>query len=130
MENKQTDNGIISNNKEVKFTETLACKLAGISYGAEPNLRPILLINDDYTLTINDCNILVDSSEMATIIVLPANPVINGTEYHIKKIDSSLNNILIRTQAESLIDGKSEHALTLPNESVSLKAHENKWYIF
>lgn len=83
----------------------------------------------DYSLTVNDSKVLVDASGGIVTITLPAASSCSGREYHIKKIDSSTNNMVINTIGGNTIDGASAVVTNVQYKAYSITSNGTNWFI-
>src|SRR5690606_10047324 len=61
----------------------------------------------NFNLGINDSKILVDATSSVVTGTLPLASSCSGREYHLKKIDSTTNNMVINTSGGDTIDDNS-----------------------
>lgn len=88
----------------------------------------LITINADYTAKVHDTIILVDASAGPVTITLPkANA--KGLHLSIKKIDSSENAVLIKTQAGETIEGNANCSITVKFGWYSIVAAGNNMWV-
>lgn len=80
-----------------------------------------------YTATASDHVILCDASGGAFTVTLPAG--ITGTEYHVKKIDSSANAVTIDGFGSETIDGDLTVDISTQYESLMFKSDGSNWHV-
>lgn len=83
----------------------------------------------DYTLTENDSKILVDATLFAVVITLPIASGCPGREYHIKKIDSTTNNMVIATIDNNTIDSESLVVSNIRYRSYTITSDGVDWFL-
>lgn len=83
----------------------------------------------NYTLTATDSKILVNASSGIVTITLPLASGCPGREYHIKKIDSSSNNMVINTTGGNTIDGDSAIVTNIQYRAYTITSDGINWYI-
>jgi len=66
---------------------------------------------------------LVDATAGEVVVTLPAVSLSKDREYHIKKIDSSANNVVIATLGSETIDG--DNTITITNQYTSRRVYSN-----
>ena len=73
--------------------------------------------------------ILVDATTGSVILDLPAASTANGKRFDIKKIDSSVNNIIIDGNLSETIDDSLTLTITVQYESFTIISNGTAWYI-
>ena len=82
----------------------------------------------NYTVQIGDGTILVDASAgEVTITLLPVADADNY--YNIKKIDTTVNRVIIETDAAETIDGDASVDITAAYESLQLITDGSNWFV-
>ena len=84
-------------------------------------------ISSNYSSSIYD-SILADTTSSNITITLPDASINKNSEIHIKKIDSSANDVIIDTGGE-LIEGNSQLLLSTQWDSVILISNGINWFI-
>jgi len=84
---------------------------------------PIITIYNDLTLDSTHHTILADCTLTPITITLPN---IDGQIYFIKKIDSSINGVILTS---TFIDGDTMAVIAQQNASIIIQCAINKWYI-
>lgn len=93
------------------------------------NVDDIKTVTGDTSLTLADYTILVDAS-LGNINIDLISAVNNkGKIYNIKKIDSSINNVIINTIGNQTIDGDLSKNIIQQWEKISIQSNNNNWYI-
>ena len=89
-----------------------------------------ILVSQDYTATLDDCYIGVNSTGPVTIF-LPATPQTNQQITVKAEMGPPLGNrkITVTTTDGSLIDGDPSYVMTIPYESVTLIYRGGNWWI-
>ena len=82
-----------------------------------------------YTLTTNDDVILVDASSSTVTITLPSAVGVSGETYHVKKIDSTANNVVIESTGSETIDGELFKIITSQWTSLHLVSNGTSWFV-
>lgn len=83
-----------------------------------------------YTANANDSVILCNATSAAFTVTLPTAASITGTEYMIKKTDSSVNACTVGTTSSQTIDGSTTYALSLQYKYVRVISDGANWQIF
>lgn len=87
-------------------------------------------ITSSVTLSNNQHTILADAASGNITIILPNLSSSLEIEYVIKKIDSTINNIIISGSSGQIIDNNTSISLTTQNDSVTLiNDATSSWYI-
>ncbi len=75
--------------------------------------------------------LLCDASAGAITVTLPPvnNPVIIGRPYHIKKIDSSANHVIIDGSVSELTDGELTQIISTQYDAVDVMTNGEFWSI-
>lgn len=84
----------------------------------------------DYTLTVTDTAISVDASGAARTITLPDAAGNTGRLFRVKKIDSSVNAVIIDGDGADTIDGAATYSLTAQYQAVDLISNGTNWLIY
>jgi hypothetical protein len=82
-----------------------------------------------YTVTVDDILILCDATTAAFTLTLPAASGKDGTNYIVKKIDSSANAITLDGNASETIDGSTTKTLSAQWDAIGIIAHNGAWYV-
>lgn len=90
---------------------------------------PITSTDSDLTLTDAHYTVLVNASGGNRTITLPSATGINGRIYVVKKIDSSINSVVIQAQTGQTIDGRSSFTLSSQYATVIVQAYGGNWYV-
>jgi hypothetical protein len=85
-------------------------------------------ISSNTTLISNDRTILVDASSANVYVTLPTIQAGNGKEFNIKKIDSSLNSIIVDGNSAN-IDGANTSIIEQQYVSLTLQNSNTQWWI-
>lgn len=95
------------------------------------NIKPTALATKttDYTITATDYTILVDATTTDTTITLPAVSTVQTNEFHVKKVDSSTNTVIIDGNASETIDGELTFILTSQYENLTIQSDGSNWHI-
>jgi hypothetical protein len=83
----------------------------------------------NYTLTQDDDTVTGDTSGGAFTLTLPTAVNRSGSEYTLKKTDSSANVLTIATTSAQTIDGASNAYLGYQNDSITLVSDGTNWRI-
>lgn len=89
-----------------------------------------ILVNESYTVTLNDCYVGVNSDEPTTI-TLPSNPG-EGLVVIVKaEMGAPLGNrkVTVIPPGSSLIDGKTKYVITTPYGVVRLVFRGGDWHV-
>jgi len=97
--------------------------------GGTPSIWPTAAKTGNYTLTATDAVVLVSASSGANTQTLPTAVGITGTQYTIKKTDTSLNVVTIATTSSQTIDGATTNVIATPYESVTVVSDGANWSI-
>ncbi len=81
----------------------------------------------EITLTSIDGVVLVDSSAVATTVLLPSAATNNGTRYTIKKIDSSANTVTL--SANTNIDSQGTFAINNQYDAIEVTSDNTQWWV-
>jgi len=83
----------------------------------------------DYTATVNDEIITVDTTGGDVTITLPPLTGITGQRFHIKKIDSVSNKVIVDGDGTETIDGSETQDIIFQYDSMELVAGSSEWHI-
>lgn len=91
-------------------------------------------VSSDYTIVVKDSLILVNASAgEVTITLRDINtfPTVNGIIYQVKKIDDSINKVIIQTgDVAQFIEGQINYNLTEENQLVEFQSDDlDQWFI-
>ena len=81
----------------------------------------------NYAVAADDATILVNAAGGAVTVTLPA-PVM-GKKYVVKKIDASVNNMVIATSGGATIDGAATRTTSVPYQTFVLQNDGTNWFI-
>jgi hypothetical protein len=92
---------------------------------------PLNTVTLDYLITDSDYTVLVDAAlGDVTISLIPSDIDSRGRIYVIKKIDATLNLVILAADGTDLIDGQNLIYINTKNESVTIQADGNgNWRI-
>ncbi len=82
----------------------------------------------NYTATINDYMLIVDTTGGDVTITLPAATTTYRREYVIKKIDNSANSVIISSTDD--VDGSTTFSLNSQYLAIKVKSDGTTWHIF
>ena len=82
-----------------------------------------------YTMSLTDFMVTVDATGAAVTITLPAASGNAGLTYVIKKIDSSVNNVVIDGNAAETIDGVATVSLSAQYEAKMIVCDGTNWFV-
>lgn len=88
----------------------------------------VLTFSSNTTLTSNNRTVLVNASSANVYITLPVITSKMSREYNIKKIDSSINNVVIRGTLAN-IDGSNVAIINTQYTTLTLHNDANQWWI-
>jgi hypothetical protein len=83
--------------------------------------------NTSYQILSSDEVILASATTLSISITLPQ-PNIN-TSLCVKKIDNSINAVLVQPYSTETIDGQTSYQLSIPMSSVSLVSDGTNWFV-
>jgi len=83
-----------------------------------------------FTATINNVMLLCDATTGELTVTLPAAGSTEGKYFHIKKIDSSANDVVIEASGSEKIDGELNQEISLQYECVSVVTDLSEWHVF
>jgi hypothetical protein len=89
---------------------------------------PIVHVNVNYNISLQDYTILGDSTSSQLIFTLPSASNV-GTIYNIKKIDTSINRIVIITVNNEKIDSLTQKTLKTSNETFTIQSDGSNWFV-
>jgi len=92
-------------------------------------LKSISTITSDYLILLTDNKILVDATSAEVRVTLPLAELCPGTEYKIKKIDSSSNAMVIYCLSGDTVDGKSAIVSKVKNAAYTVTSNGSNWFI-
>ena len=87
-------------------------------------------ITSNTTLDNNDYFVSADASSGSVTVTLPSASGIKGRVYHIKKVDSSSNNVTVDGNSAETIDGSETRIITNQYDSISIISDGSNWLIF
>lgn len=89
----------------------------------------IKTVSADYTLGADDHVLLVSAVSGDITITLPDASTVDGRQYHIKKVDSSVNSVTLDGYSGQTIDGDITQIITAQYDSVLIVSDGSNWYI-
>lgn len=90
---------------------------------------PIASKTGAYTLVITDNTIKGDATGGAFSLTLPTAVGIDGREYVLKKVDSSINAVTVATTSSQTIDGSTTYSLLTQYKYVRVKSDGANWMV-
>lgn len=93
------------------------------------NQKNIVTVTENYSVLLTDNKILVDATLAEVRITLPLAELCPGTEYKIKKIDSSTNPMVIVGISSDTIDSKSAIVSKVQNAAYTVTSNGSNWFI-
>ena len=100
-----------------------------LSFVSQAIIRAFSSKTSAYTVLITDSVILADATSAAFTLTLPAAASSSGKVFSVKKIDSSLNAVIIDPNSSELIDGATTFSLTEQYQSISFISNGTAWFI-
>jgi hypothetical protein len=92
--------------------------------------KPIATVTTNYSVGVNDYDILADATSAAFAITLPASSGFTNRELRIKKIDSAAHNVTITPTGGDTIDGAASKVISTQWVVVTLHTDgTGKWFI-
>ena len=89
----------------------------------------IVTKTSNYSATLADFTILCDATSNSITISLPVASSVSGHIYHIKKIDSSTNDVIIDAPGAETIDGSATAATNIQWTTISVQSNGSNWFI-
>lgn len=89
----------------------------------------IKTVTSDYTVIDSDYTILVNATGGNITITLPSASSLQGSEFNIKKIDSSVNLVTVDGNGSETIDGSTTAIIETQYESITIQSDGSNWYI-
>lgn len=86
-------------------------------------------ITEDYTVSINDHIIFVDTSNGVVNITIPTAINLGGKQYIIKKIGGNADIIISCSEINETIDGESSLSIKYLYSSITLISNNSNWFI-
>lgn len=112
----------VPNNTFKDFTGSSAAYLASQAAAAT--------ITSAFTPTYSGQTVFADASAAAFTITLPTAVGNNGFWFRIKKVDSTLNEITVATNASQTIDGSTANKLIrVQYESMTFVSDNSNWFV-
>ena len=97
-------------------------------YGGAQHLKyPIKTVISDYTVTLDDYTILVDTESVDCTVTLPSASLADSKIYNIKKTHGL--NVLTVNSASGSIDEEAEVSITTRNQVLKIQCNGYEWYI-
>ena len=125
---------IITNNNQIGVFKTngrlgwgVATPNSTVEVAGSLAMGNVINKSADYNATSTDYMIVVNALTGTTTITLPVATSYYRREYVVKKVDSSINSVVI--QSSSLIDGASDFHLYTQYTSIKLKSDGTTWHI-
>lgn len=87
------------------------------------------VVDEDYTVDIEDSVVIVDASSVSVLITLPPAASAQGRVFWIKKVDSSSNTVTIDPVGSDTIDGASAIVTSVQYEAFTLFSDGVDWWI-
>ena len=106
--------------------------LAEVAPGTDINTYiSIISKSGDYTVLDDDgvSVITVDASSAAVTITLPTAADNEGRVLHIKKIDSSANNVTVDGEGSETIDDQTTQTISAQYDDMRIVCDSNEWWI-
>lgn len=91
--------------------------------------RTIAEITTDYVIDSDDYLILADTTLNNINVLLPDASTAKENEYHIKKIDISVNSITLQTQTGALIDGEPTYSIYDGYVTINVISNGTDWFL-
>lgn len=125
---------IITNNNQIGVFKTngrlgwgVATPNSTVEVAGSLAMGNVINKSADYNATSTDYMIVVNALTGTTTITLPVATSYYRREYVVKKVDSSINSVVI--QSSSLIDGAFDFHLYTQYTSIKLKSDGTTWHI-
>lgn len=116
-----------STNNYYHATATEYSALQTLSTGATKASTRLITSSGNILLT--DSTIRADATTAAITLSLPAAASCTGYIFKIKKINQNQNSVVIDANLSELIDGSSEAAINITNQSLTLQSNGTSWDI-
>lgn len=97
--------------------------------GKASKWTPIVTKTANYTITIEDDVVLVDTTSGPLTISLPVAANCNGLSVLVKKISSDVNSVTIDGNGTETIDGELTEMLAVQWQLVRMKSNGTAWFI-
>ena len=92
--------------------------------------HPIKLVTSSYPIVERDYTILCDATSGPLTVTLPAaGGVFNGHVINIKKVDSTVNAVIIDADGSDTIDGSATVSTDVQWTTITVQANGSAWYI-
>ena len=129
-DNSGNDNASVDSTGGATFSKVTASSEISASsfYGGAEHLKyPIKTVISDYTITLDDYTILVDTESVDCTVTLPAASLADAKIYNIKKTHGL--NVLTVNSASGSIDEETEVSITTRNQVLKIQCNGSEWYI-
>lgn len=87
-------------------------------------------ITSSYTVALSDHAIFADASSGSLTVTVPAASASTGSEFHVKKIDSTGNIVTLEMTGTDTLDDVSSVNISDQYESYLMKSNGSNWYVF
>jgi hypothetical protein len=96
---------------------------------SDVNARAIRTVSINTTILLTDYTVLVDATSGNLIITLPTAVSASGYAFNIKKIDSSVNTVMLDGNGVEVIDGTLTKIISNQYSSITVQSNGTGWYI-
>lgn len=97
--------------------------------GKAPKFTPTVTKTSDYTVTLNDDAVFVDTTAGAVTVLLPPAASSTGLTVVLKKISVDANTVTVDTNASETIDGELTKMLIVQWQMLRIKSDGTAWFI-
>lgn len=110
-------------------TDTIAAEYNTQATATGNTPDPIVTKTSNYTIATTDKIILVDASAGTVTISLPAAASVKGYKFYVKKIENSVNSVIIDPNGAELIEGMSTNSISTLNTTRCFVSDGIAWYL-
>lgn len=93
------------------------------------NANSSVIVNSDFNANLQNNIILVNATASNITIILPSVLSAVNKIYHVKKIDSSSNDVIIEGFSSELIDGQLNKTINTQHTNYQLYSNGVNWFI-
>ncbi len=122
------DNAVVEEDESEEALIPAVLRDIGIGVDLE-TVTVTATVTTNYTIINSDDMILCDAINGKITVTLPAAIDNPGKKYHIKKIDSSNNLVVLDGNKNETIDDETTQDLTVQGDAVTLVGDGNKWWV-
>ena len=92
-------------------------------------IRNVRTLTSSYAIVEGDAIILVNATSGEITLTLPSAAGLEGYHFIIKKIDSTVNAVIIAALSDQTLDGETSQSIGVQHDSITTVSDNNNWFI-